>query len=73
MKCHVCGGNLMPMCSQFPFRLGEQSIVIIKDLPFFQCDNCVEYLIEDAVMAQLETLISRVDESAELEILRFAA
>jgi YgiT-type zinc finger domain-containing protein len=73
MKCHVCGGNLIQITSQFPFRVAENSIVIIKDLPVLQCDHCVEYLIEDNVMEQVENIINKVDKGAELEILRFAA
>ena len=50
-----------------------KGIVIFKELPVLQCQNCAEYLIEDPVMGRIEELLSTVDRSAELEIIRFAA
>ena len=35
--------------------------------------GCIEYLIEDPVMAKVDELLSRVDTSIELEIVPFAA
>ena len=46
---------------------------LFQELPVFQCQNCAEYLIEDAVMARIEELLSGVDRVAELEIVQFAA
>ena len=39
----------------------------------WQCSNCQEYLIEDAVMAEVESLLSKVGDDAELEVVRYAA
>jgi len=73
MKCHVCGGGMKRVTTQFPFKISDNSIVIIKNMPAFQCDNCTEYLIEDKVMAKVDEILSRVDSAAELEIFRYAA
>jgi YgiT-type zinc finger domain-containing protein len=59
--------------TDLPFKVRENSIVIIKDLPVWQCGNCSEYLIEDEVMAKVDILLGRVDTSAEVEILKYAA
>ena len=56
-----------------PFKTGPQSIVILKEMPVLQCGNCREFLIEDAVMEQVEAILARVDHGAELEIVRYAA
>ena len=73
MKCHVCGGRLEPVVTDMPFKTGEKRIVILKDLPVLQCGSCGEYLIEDPVMAQVDTLLDKADQRAELEIVRYAA
>ena len=73
MKCHVCGGSLVPRQSDMPFKLAPSRTVILKDLPVLQCEECGEYLIEDPVMARVEELLDRADASAELEVLRYAA
>ncbi|MCU0288165.1 MAG: type II toxin-antitoxin system MqsA family antitoxin [Acidobacteria bacterium] len=73
MKCHICGGNLNPTRTDLPFKRDEKSIVILKDIPIFQCENCQEYLIEDPVMAEIESIMATVNPTAELEIFRYAA
>jgi hypothetical protein len=38
-----------------------------------QCGACREYLIEDDVMARIDSLLGRADSTAELEVIRYAA
>jgi YgiT-type zinc finger domain-containing protein len=64
---------MSPLTTDLPFKLSEERIVILKQLPIFQCEACREYLIEDAVMARIDTLLARADSTAELEVIRYAA
>lgn len=73
MKCHVCGSQLRPAVTDLPFKRTDKAIVIIKDLPVLQCENCTEYLLEDSAMAAVEAILGRIDEAAELEIVKYAA
>ena len=73
MKCRVCGSGLQTIRTDLPFKVRDKSIVIFKELPVLQCQNCPEYLIEDPVMGRIEELLSTVDTAAELEIIQFAA
>ena len=73
MKCRVCGSVLRGSITNLPFKVSEQTIVILKDLPVEQCESCSEYLLADTVFARVEMLLSGVDTSAELEIIPFAA
>ncbi len=73
MNCTVCGARMRAIITDLPFKLAEQRIVIIKQLPVLQCTSCREYLIEDAVMARIEALLGQTDRTAELEVLRYAA
>ena len=73
MKCHICGGKLERTVSSLPFRVSRKAIIVIKDLPIWECGNCSEFLIEDEVMGRVEEIVSRVDEAAELEVVTFAA
>ena len=59
--------------TDLPFKLSEDRIVIFKQLPVLQCKSCREYLIEDAVMARIDTLLRQADSTAELEVIRYAA
>ena len=56
-----------------PFKVGDDRIVIIKGLPVLQCGNCSEYVIEDAVMERVETILNGVDTTVELETLSYVA
>jgi YgiT-type zinc finger domain-containing protein len=64
---------MSPVVTDLPFKLTEERIVILKQLPVLQCQACREYLIEDAVMARIDTMLARADSTAELEVIRYAA
>jgi YgiT-type zinc finger domain-containing protein len=73
MKCHVCGSSLKSLITDLPLKISEATIVILKGLPVLQCENCGEYLLEDAVMERVEQMMKKVNAAAELEIIRYAA
>lgn len=73
MKCTVCGARLRSTSSDLPFKTAEQTIVILKSLPVLQCENCAQYLIQDAVLGRVDEILATVDGAAELEIIRYAA
>ncbi len=72
MKCHVCGSNMKPMVTNLPFKINETTIIILKDLPVLQCNNCNEYLLDDPVMKRVDEILEKVDTAAELEVIRYA-
>ena len=73
MKCTVCGARMRAITTDLPLKLSEERIVILKQLPVLQCEACREYLIEDPVMARIDTLLARADSAAVLEVIRYAA
>ena len=73
MKCSVCGSSLNPLVTDLPFKVSDQTIVILKGLPVLQCGNCGAYVIDDSVMNRVGDILQRIDAAAELEIIRFAA
>ena len=73
MNCHNCGGKLEEIITDLPFKIRHNATIIIKKLPVRQCQNCNEYLIEDAVMEIVDYILERIDRTAELEILTYVA
>lgn len=73
MKCRVCAGNLVHRRTDLPFKVSERTIVIVKNLPVFQCERCSEYSMDDPTFARVEELLARTDKAVELEIIAFAA
>lgn len=73
MKCRVCSSDMEAAVTDLPFKVTESTIVILKNLPVLQCDNCTEYLLEDPVMERVEQILEKVNTSAELEVISYAA
>ena len=73
MRCHICGGEFDRTVTDLPFRTGGTTIVIVKGVPALECENCSEFSLPDDVMARVDQLLARVDEAAELEVVRYAA
>ena len=73
MKCHVCGSAMVSVVTSLPFKVNEGTIVILKELPVFQCKNCSEYLLDDPVMQRVDEILMKVDTAAELEVIRYGA
>jgi YgiT-type zinc finger domain-containing protein len=64
---------MQSLITDLPFKVGERTIVVLKGLPVLQCQNCSEYLLDDTVMERVEEILHRVDDAAELEVIRYAA
>ncbi len=73
MKCHSCGADLREIETDLPFKLNQKAIVIIKQMPVLQCENCREYLIEDPVMEKVEKILEAAGDKSELEVVSYAA
>ena len=73
MKCSVCGAEMRPTRSDLPFKTTDRTIVILKGLPVLQCENCAHYLIEDAVLGQVDKILASSNGPAELQIIAYAA
>jgi len=65
--------NWVGIWFQWVHDWGYPGIVILKGLPVLQCASCPQYLLEDAVLARVDQILSRVDGGIELEIIRYAA
>ena len=73
MRCRVGGGLLQRRVTDLPFKIGDSSIVIMKALPVLQCRQCGETELEQETMLRVDQVLSGVDASSELEVVRFAA
>jgi YgiT-type zinc finger domain-containing protein len=73
MKCRVCGGLQVRVETDLPFKTGDHTIVVIKQLPIYQCEHCTEYSLDDPTFARVAQLLSQVGSATELEIISFAA
>jgi YgiT-type zinc finger domain-containing protein len=72
MRCHICGAKMEAVVTTLPFKVRDRTIIIVKGVPVRQCASCSEYLLEDAVMAQVDSILTHVHAAAELEVIEFA-
>jgi YgiT-type zinc finger domain-containing protein len=72
MKCHVCGSEMNSIITNLPFKVNDLTIVILRDLPVYQCSNCSEYLLADYVLKQVERIFDKVNQNTEIEIIMYA-
>jgi len=56
-----------------PFKVRDRTIILIKGIPVRQGARCGAYLLEDVVMAQVDSILAHVHAAAELEVVEFAA
>jgi YgiT-type zinc finger domain-containing protein len=73
MKCHVCGSKMASIITDLPFKVNRGTIIIMKGVPLFQCDNCSQYVLDDPVMKRVDEIIEKADIAAELEVIKYAA
>jgi len=73
MKCSTCGARMRPARTDLPFKTAEQTIVILRSLPVLQCENCSQYLIEDAILDHVDEILASINGAAELQVIRYAA
>ena len=73
MRCYTCGGSMNSIHTDLPFKLDSHRILVVKDVPTEQCNNCGEFLLSDNVLKIIDDLIAATDESVELEVRRYAA
>ncbi len=64
---------MKPTVTSLPFKVTENTIVILKSLPVLMCESCTEYLLEDSVMERVEQILEKVNSDAELEVIQYAA
>jgi YgiT-type zinc finger domain-containing protein len=68
-----CNVGVKTASTDLPFKINEDTIVIVKGLPVLQCTNCLEYLIEDEILRWVDEVLAKVEGGTELEIVRYAA
>jgi YgiT-type zinc finger domain-containing protein len=64
---------MQSITTDLPFKINDNSIVIMKELPVIQCVGCSEYLLDDTVLERVDAIVEKVDVAAELEVIRYAA
>lgn len=44
--------------TDLPFKVHNPTIIIVKELPVWQCEGCTEYLLDDPVMQRVDEILA---------------
>jgi len=72
MKCRSCAGLLEPRVTDLPFKIGDNSLAILRSLPVLECRECGCTELEPATKARVDRILAEVDESAGVAIIRYS-
>ncbi len=55
-KCPLCKAGMKPSKTSLPYEIGDDSIIVIKDVPAIVCSQCGEFFIEIPVVRIIEQI-----------------
>jgi YgiT-type zinc finger domain-containing protein len=61
MNCPLCKGEMVKSKTNLPYEIGEDRLLVIKDVPAILCRQCGDYFIEIQVARVVERIIEAAD------------
>ena len=59
MNCYLCKGELKPSTTSHFVDL-KKCMIIVKNVPCWECEKCGEIVLDDEVVQRLDTIIQKV-------------
>ena len=56
MKCFYCKGDIVPICTVYTVQI-DNTIIVIKNVPCEECEQCGEIEISNEVMQKVDKII----------------
>jgi len=60
-NCPLCKGEMVNSKTNLPYEIGEDRLLVIKDVPAIMCHQCVEFFIEIHVGRVVEGIVKAAD------------
>lgn len=74
MECVICKNGMMKDGHVTVTLQRGESVIVIKNVPAFVCENCGEYKLSESVAARVMQIAEEsVTKHVEIEVLQFAA
>ena len=61
MKCALCSGEMILSKTNLPYELGEEILIVIKDVPALVCQQCGDHFINIQVVRELEDIVAAAE------------
>jgi YgiT-type zinc finger domain-containing protein len=63
MKCPLCKSGMKPSFTSLPYEIGDDRIVVIRNVPAIVCRQCGEFFIEIPIVRIVEKIVSSAKEN----------
>jgi YgiT-type zinc finger domain-containing protein len=57
MKCALCRGEMVRSKTTLPYDIGDEHMVVVKDVPALICKQCGEPFVEIKVVRVVEKIV----------------
>ena len=61
MNCPLCKGEMVKSKTNLPYEIGEDRLLVIKDVPAIMCRQCGEYFMEIQVGRVVEGIVKAAE------------
>ena len=61
MKCPLCKGKMGTGKTNLPYEIGEEYMVVAKDVPALVCEQCGEPFVEIAELRVVEKIVDTAE------------
>jgi len=58
MRCPLCKGKMIKGKTHLPYEMGEEEILVVRDVPAWVCEQCGESFVEIEVVRRVEKLLT---------------
>lgn len=61
MRCPLCKGEMVKGKTNLPYELGEEKLVVVKDVPALVCKQCGDAFIEIDITRKVERIVGTAE------------
>ncbi len=63
MRCPSCQGEMEKGKTNLPFEIGQDRVIVVKDVPAWVCKQCGDFFVEIAVARKVENIVASAEKS----------
>jgi YgiT-type zinc finger domain-containing protein len=68
MSCFLCKGKMSSGYATHTVDLGDNGIIVIKDVPAMICDQCGEVWFDGTVAREIERIVNTIENTITTEV-----
>lgn len=61
MRCPLCKGEMFKGRTNLPYEVGEDRVIVVKDVPAWVCRQCGDFFVEIEVARKVENIVAAAE------------